>query len=68
MSTPAGPVALRVVHPLAPFPSYWHEYKTALADIGQSVRASGDSTMAKAHPTSRLAQRIWQLPANAQLG
>ena len=45
LSTPAGPVALRVVHPLAPFPSYWHEYKTALADIGQSVRASGDSTM-----------------------
>ena len=34
-----------MVHPLAPFPSYWHEYKTALADIGQSVRASGDSTM-----------------------
>jgi endonuclease/exonuclease/phosphatase (EEP) superfamily protein YafD len=45
LSTPAGPVALRVVHPLAPFPSYWREYKTALADINQSVRASGDSTM-----------------------
>lgn len=45
MATPAGPVALRVVHPLAPFPSYWHEYKTALADVNASVRAGSTSTM-----------------------
>jgi endonuclease/exonuclease/phosphatase (EEP) superfamily protein YafD len=45
MSTPAGPVALRVVHTLAPFPAYWREWSAALAAVGQSVRASGDSRM-----------------------
>jgi endonuclease/exonuclease/phosphatase (EEP) superfamily protein YafD len=45
VSTPAGPVALRVVHTLAPFPAYWREWSAALAAVGQSVRASGDSRM-----------------------
>lgn len=43
--TPAGPVALRVVHTLAPLPSSWREWSGALADVNQSVRASGDSNM-----------------------
>ena len=43
--SPGGPVALRLVHPLAPFPASWREWQTALADVDQSVRASGDSRM-----------------------
>ena len=43
--TPGGPVALRLVHTLAPFPSTWRDWSAALADVGQSVRASGDSRM-----------------------
>ena len=43
--TPGGPVALRVVHTLAPFPSTSREWSAALAAVGQSVRASGDSRM-----------------------
>jgi endonuclease/exonuclease/phosphatase family metal-dependent hydrolase len=43
--SPGGPVALRVVHTLAPLPAYWQEWTTALAAVGQSVRASGDSAM-----------------------
>ena len=43
--SPGGPVALRVVHTLAPFPVSWREWQAALADVGQSVRASGDSRM-----------------------
>jgi endonuclease/exonuclease/phosphatase (EEP) superfamily protein YafD len=45
LSTAGGPVALRVVHTLAPFPAYWREWSAALAAVGQSVRASGDSRM-----------------------
>ena len=43
--SPGGPVALRLVHPLAPLPAYWREWSAALAAVGQSVRASGDSRM-----------------------
>jgi endonuclease/exonuclease/phosphatase (EEP) superfamily protein YafD len=43
--TPGGPVALRLVHTLAPFPSSWREWSAALAAAGRSVRASGDSRM-----------------------
>ncbi len=43
--SPGGPVALRVVHPIAPFPAYWHEWTAALAAVSQSVRASGTSNM-----------------------
>ena len=43
--SPGGPVALRVVHTLAPLPASWREWSTVLADVGQSVRASGDSRM-----------------------
>jgi endonuclease/exonuclease/phosphatase (EEP) superfamily protein YafD len=43
--SPGGPVALRVVHTLAPFPAYWREWSAALAAVGRSVRASGDSRM-----------------------
>lgn len=43
--SPGGPVALRVVHTLAPLPAYWREWSTALAAVGQSVRADGASTM-----------------------
>ncbi len=45
VSTSGGPVALRVVHTLAPFPAYWREWSAALAAVGKSVRASGDSRM-----------------------
>jgi endonuclease/exonuclease/phosphatase (EEP) superfamily protein YafD len=43
--SPAGPVDLRVVHTLAPFPATWREWSGALADVGQSVRADGTSSM-----------------------
>ena len=43
--TPGGPVALRLVHTLAPFPSTWREWSEVLAAVGRSVRASGDSRM-----------------------
>ena len=43
--SPAGPVALRVTHTLAPFPASWREWSAALAAAGRSVRASGDSRM-----------------------
>ena len=43
--SPGGPVALRVVHTLAPFPAYWREWVAALAAVGRSVRASGDRGM-----------------------
>jgi len=45
LSSPAGPIALRLVHTLAPLPQSWREWSAALAAVGQSVRASGDSTM-----------------------
>jgi len=43
--SPGGPVALRLVHTLAPFPAYWREWSAALAAVGRSIRASGDSNM-----------------------
>ena len=43
--SPAGPVALRLVHTLAPFPAYWREWSAALAAVDRSVRASGDARM-----------------------
>jgi len=42
---PGGPVALRLVHTLAPFPATWREWSAALAAAGRSVPASGDSRM-----------------------
>jgi endonuclease/exonuclease/phosphatase (EEP) superfamily protein YafD len=43
--SPAGPIAVRLVHTLAPFPAYWQEWSAALAAVDRSVRASGDSRM-----------------------
>jgi endonuclease/exonuclease/phosphatase (EEP) superfamily protein YafD len=43
--SPGGPVALRLVHTLAPLPGYAREWSAALAAVGRSVRASGDSRM-----------------------
>jgi endonuclease/exonuclease/phosphatase (EEP) superfamily protein YafD len=43
--SPAGPVALRLVHTLAPFPAYWREWSAALAAVDQSVRGSSDARM-----------------------
>jgi endonuclease/exonuclease/phosphatase (EEP) superfamily protein YafD len=43
--SPGGPVAVRLVHTLAPFPAYWREWSAALAAVDRSVRASGDSRM-----------------------
>ena len=43
--TPAGKVALRVVHPLAALPGYTQEWKSALAGVNQSVRSSGTGRM-----------------------
>lgn len=40
-----GPVAVRLVHTLAPFPAYWREWSAALAAVDRSVRASGDADM-----------------------
>ncbi len=43
--SPGGPVGLRLVHTLAPFPAYWREWSTVLAAIDRSVRANADSRM-----------------------
>ena len=43
--SPAGPVAVRLVHTLAPFPVSWREWSLALAAVDRSVRASGDARM-----------------------
>jgi endonuclease/exonuclease/phosphatase (EEP) superfamily protein YafD len=43
--SPGGPVALRLVHTLAPLPQYWTEWSSALAAVDQSVRASGTGAM-----------------------
>lgn len=43
--SPGGPVAVRLVHTLAPFPAYWREWQAALAAVDRSVRASGASNM-----------------------
>jgi endonuclease/exonuclease/phosphatase (EEP) superfamily protein YafD len=45
--SPGGPVALRVVHTLAPLPfsGYGREWSAALAAVNRSVRASGDARM-----------------------
>jgi endonuclease/exonuclease/phosphatase (EEP) superfamily protein YafD len=45
LSTPAGPVALRVVHTLAPLPLMSTEWKLALAAVNRSIRASGTDRM-----------------------
>ena len=43
--SPSGPVTLRLVHALAPFPAYWREWTATLAAIDQSIRATGTSSM-----------------------
>jgi len=39
------PFAFRLVHTLAPFPAYWHEWVAALAAVGASVRDTGTTHM-----------------------
>ena len=43
--SPTGPVALRLVHTLAPFLVSWREWSAALAAVNRSVRATGDARM-----------------------
>jgi endonuclease/exonuclease/phosphatase (EEP) superfamily protein YafD len=43
--TSEGKVAVRIVHPLAPLPTYLQEWKSALTAVNQSVQASGPSRM-----------------------
>jgi endonuclease/exonuclease/phosphatase family metal-dependent hydrolase len=43
LSTPAGSVTLRVVHTLAPLPSYWREWSAAFAALDRSERAATDT-------------------------
>lgn len=43
--SPSGPVAVRLVHTLAPFPAYWQEWAAALAAVNRTVRSSGDNHM-----------------------
>jgi endonuclease/exonuclease/phosphatase (EEP) superfamily protein YafD len=45
LRTPGGPVALRVLHTLAPLPAYWREWTAALAAADRSVRADGTTSM-----------------------
>jgi len=45
LSTPAGRVTLRLVHTLAPLPSYWREWSAALAAVDGSTRSSNNSRM-----------------------
>jgi endonuclease/exonuclease/phosphatase (EEP) superfamily protein YafD len=43
LSTRAGSVTLRVVHTLAPLPSYWREWSAAFAAIDASVSPGNDT-------------------------
>jgi endonuclease/exonuclease/phosphatase (EEP) superfamily protein YafD len=43
LSTAAGPIALRLVHTLAPLPAYWHEWSSALAAVDQVTRPGSDA-------------------------
>jgi endonuclease/exonuclease/phosphatase (EEP) superfamily protein YafD len=45
MWTPGGPVTLRLVHTLAPFPSTFQEWKMALAAVDRSVAAASTGRM-----------------------
>jgi endonuclease/exonuclease/phosphatase (EEP) superfamily protein YafD len=45
MSTPWGNVAIRVVHTLAPFPSYSKEWELAMTAINRTVRNQGSNRM-----------------------
>jgi endonuclease/exonuclease/phosphatase (EEP) superfamily protein YafD len=45
LATPGGPVALRVVHTLAPFPMASNEWRAALAAVNSSIRSTGTSRM-----------------------
>ena len=41
--SPGGPVAVDLVHTLAPFPAYWREWSAALAAVDRSVRADASA-------------------------
>jgi endonuclease/exonuclease/phosphatase (EEP) superfamily protein YafD len=45
LSTPAGPVALRLAHTLAPFPGSYREWQAVLAEVNKSVSANTDGRM-----------------------
>jgi endonuclease/exonuclease/phosphatase (EEP) superfamily protein YafD len=45
LTTPAGPVALRLAHTLAPFPGSAGEWRAVLAQVDQAVSASTDGRM-----------------------
>jgi endonuclease/exonuclease/phosphatase (EEP) superfamily protein YafD len=45
LRAPVGRVALRVVHPLAPIPAFWHQWSSAMASIDTDVAASGARRM-----------------------
>ncbi|MHB1582464.1 MAG: endonuclease/exonuclease/phosphatase family protein [Acidimicrobiales bacterium] len=45
LRAPAGPVAVRVVHPLAPVPAFWHQWSSAMAAIDADVASSGTRRM-----------------------
>ncbi len=45
LQTPAGAVALRIVHTLAPLPSYWREWKAAFAALDASVQTGRTDRM-----------------------
>jgi endonuclease/exonuclease/phosphatase (EEP) superfamily protein YafD len=45
LTTPAGPVSLRLVHTLAPFPFASREWREALAAVDSSIRSSGTGRM-----------------------
>lgn len=42
---PAGPIKVRVVHTLAPFPAYWSHWTAQMAALGAMVRHDGPSRM-----------------------
>ena len=43
--TSAGQVTLRLVHTLAPLPSYWREWSAALAAVDRATRPNNDGRM-----------------------
>jgi endonuclease/exonuclease/phosphatase (EEP) superfamily protein YafD len=45
LTTPGGPVSLRLVHTLAPFPFASSVWKKALAGVNSSIRSSGTGRM-----------------------
>ena len=63
--SPGGPVALRVVHTLAPFPAYWQEWSAVLAPAIRLARDGHRMDAARNDDIQDDATRLSRFPASA---